>query len=277
MPAANVTEDYYPDYKLMVTKANYEYADLQGSCVGSPSSCNLIAVACPIGCGEAKAGVIVNMIKNPAKDKTVPFIVSFKAGTETDVITGDVFPDLAQNSITTLVAQFSENMQVSRSIKGNALDLTVTGTVTVTSAGPAPAAGASTKTFADGDIIKDYTVTMTSAGVMTITPVFKTAADWAAQIGGVHTGTALDVAWGSTATFAYVGAATYTVDFHAFGSPHLTDANFVMWTLGVEGHGLIMPGQVDYNGYLHAFEEAYQDYFIFGGDDHAVIEITVGE
>ncbi len=248
----------------MVTKAGYQYAALQATnTVSVPASCGIVDVACSIGCGQVKAGVNVNMIANPAKDKTVPYIVSVAAGGETDVITGDVFPDIAQDGITRLVFTFSEGMQASRSLKGNALDLTVTGAVTVTSGG----VGATLETVypVGTSLITDYTVTMTSAGIMIITPTFGTAADWAAMAG-----------YGSTATFTYESPAIYTVDFHAFGTPHLTDANLVPWSLGTPGD-LIMPGEIDDAGYLHAFGEAYQDYFIFGGDDHAVMEFTVGE
>ena len=229
-------------YGLMVTKAGYDYAALQAAnTVGSPE-CNVVDVACAIGCGQVKTGVNVNMIANPAKDMTIPYIVSFAAGAETDVIDDDVFPTLTPADITTLVARFSEGMQVSRSLK-NSVILTATSAVTVTSGGVGATLEATLP--AGTSIISDYTVTMTSAGIMTITPELLTAADFAALAG-----------YGSTATFTYDGAATYTVTF-APGA-HLTDSSLNMWTIGT-------PGAVDALGFLHAWGEAYQDYFILGG------------
>jgi hypothetical protein len=250
-------------YSLMVTKAGYEYAALQAAnTVGSPS-CNIVPVSCAIGCGQAKAGINVNMIANPAKDKTIPYIVSAAAGTEADVIDGDIFPSLEQDAITTLVFNFSEGMQASRSLKGNAVTLAATAAVTVTSGG----VGATLEHVypAGTTIISDYTVTMTSAGVMTITPTFRTAADWATLAG-----------YGATATFTYESAATYTVTFAT--SPHLTDLSFVPWAVG---DSTDEPGEIGTTagvdlGYLHAFGEAYQDFFILGiGTSN--ISISVGE
>ena len=106
-------------YSLMVTKAGYDYAALQapntvtvplviddgyGGYGGSSTTlypeCNLVDVYCAIGCGQVKAGVNVNMIANPAKDKTVPYIVSVAAGGESDIIRYDVFPDMELADVT---------------------------------------------------------------------------------------------------------------------------------------------------------------------------------
>jgi hypothetical protein len=268
----------------MVTKAGYDYAALQAantvtvtltSGVLTTPACNLVAVTCPIDCGQAKAGVNVNMIANPAKDKSVPYIVSFDAGAEEDVIDGDAFPTLTPDDITTLVANFSEGMQSSRSLKNNAVALAATCTVTVSTGGTMPEGrDRSTKTFTANSIISDYSVSMTSAGVMTITPTLKTAADWAAQLTGspVYTGLAATTAWGSTATFTYEGTATYTVTLTT--NQHLTDLSYIPWSIGTPGAVGTTLG-VDL-GFLHAWGEAYQDSFILGGSGSNIV-VYIGE
>ncbi len=278
------------DYYLMVTKAGYDYAKFQAAntvtapsgtpATGKPgiASCNLVAVSCGVGCSEALANVDVNLIANPAKDITVPYIVSVATGGQTDVINGDVFTDLTPASITSLVATFSEGMASNRTLKGTAVSLTAIGTVVVTSAGPAPAAGASTKTFASNTLISDYTVTMTSAGVMTVTPTLKTAADWAAQLAPTsNTGPANPaVAWGSGATFAYTTDSTWTLTLTP--SPQLTDLSFIPWYAASDKIGALGTHTLD-NGFLHAFGEGYQDVFIFSttpATGVGVMAITVG-
>jgi hypothetical protein len=277
-------------YYLMVTKAGYDYAKFQAAntvtapsgtpATGKPgiAGCNLVEVSCTVGCAEALANVNVNLIANPAKDITVPYIVSVATGGETDVINGDVFTDLTPASITSLVATFSEGMASNRTLKGTAVSFTAIGTVVVTSAGPAPAAGASTKTFVSNTLISDYTVTMTSAGVMTVTPTLKTAADWAAQLAPTsNTGTANPaVAWGSGATFKYTTDSTWTLTLTP--SPQLTDLSFIPWYAASDKIGALGTHTLD-NGFLHAFGEGYQDVFIFSttpATGVGVMAITVG-
>ncbi len=254
-------------YQLLVTKADYVYAALQASnTIGSPNSCNLVDVTCDIGCGQLKESVNVYMIKNAAKDKTVPYIarVDIMKGavvSEQDIIDGDVFPTMAPADITSLVATFSEGMQASRSLKGNAVNLTSEFNLIVT-----VTTGGAEIPLADQNIIKSYTVTMTSAGVMTITPTLKATADWVAAAG---------LAEGTLITFAYDGPGTFTATLTP-NNAHLTDLSFNSWSIG-------NPGALDAYGFLHSFGEAYQDYFILGGtaplpaNASYNIAITVGE
>jgi hypothetical protein len=82
---------------------------------------------------------------------------------------------------------------------------------------------------------------------MTVALTFKSKDDIKAAV------TALPL-YGPTAT-VNVGAGSFDLEF--FASPHLTDASFIPWSIGT-------PGEVDGNGFLHSFGEAYQDNFILG-------------
>ena len=86
-------------YSLLVTKAGYEYAALQAANTVSGVSCGRISLSCSPGCNQDLAGVDVNLIANPAKDKTVPYVVSVATGGEEDVINGDDFPSLTNADI----------------------------------------------------------------------------------------------------------------------------------------------------------------------------------
>lgn len=278
------------DYYLMVTKAGYDYAKFQeANTVTAPSgtpatgkpgiaSCNLVKVTCEVGCSEALANVDVNLIANPAKDITVPYIVSVDAGALTDVINGDSYPSATTASITNFVATFSESMVSDRTLKGNAVTLASAFTITATSTGPLPSGGTAktyTRSTAGGtaipeNIIASYTVTMTSAGVMTITPTLKAAADYLLETWWTNAGQTAEhgsvaQALGTTPTFAISTVGTYTV--HLIQSPHLTDLSFIEWSEGT-------PGALDGSGFLHAFGEAYQDVFILPSGS---MTITIGQ
>jgi hypothetical protein len=254
-------------YRLMVTKAGYEYADLQApNTVGNTVHYNLVPVLSSVGCGQAIAGINVNMIANPAKDKTVPYIVSVAGGGETDIINLDEFTALVNTDVTSFVVTFSEGMQASRSLKANAVSLASAFTVTVTSSGTSTTTPVE-KSASINIIDAEYTVTMTSAGVMTITTPYITEA---AMVALVNTATPSPViaATGATAT---IGSGSYTINFVASAFPgiaHLTDLSFNPWYIGT-------PGVVDH-GFLHAFGEAYQDNFIFSPGGHSV-SIDIGE
>jgi len=254
-------------YKLMVSKAGYEYAALQASNTVGSASCNLVPVSCNVGCGQTLAGVNVNMIANPAKDKTIPYIVSVRGGGETDIIDGDEFTALENTDVTSLVFTFSEGMQASRTIKNNAVTLSTAFTCRVTSAGTST----TNPVYEEADvnlIDSDYTVTMTSAGVMTITtPYIDEAAIKAAVLLADPSSDIVGTANIAAAALT-IGSGSYTVNFVAYnnaGSAHLTDLSYNPWTIGILNTTPADPGEVDALGYLHAFGEAYQDYFILGG------------
>ena len=267
VPAAS--ED---SYYLEVTLAGYDYATSDGYAVGKyiyssdPNSSGVVEIDLPVPCNATLAGIEVDIFANPAKDITVPYIVSVATGGQTDVINGDAFtsnslPALTPSSITNIVFTFDEAMKADRTIIGNAVTLGSSFTVVVTSAGPAATSPAppAPVTLTDEDIIESYTVTMTSSGIMTITPTLKTAANFASEV-PVDSGGP----WGSTATFVIGTTAsptgTFTVDFvHSAypGSAHLTDADLVPWFMDAADIG-----EVDSHGFFHAAGELYQDDYI---------------
>ncbi len=236
-------------YSLMVTKAGFDYADLQGDSIDTVYDggvtpivdCGRIFLDCNPGCNQDLAGVDVNMIANPAKDMTVPYILSIAGGGQTDIIDEDDFPSLTNTDFTSFVVTFSEAMATNRSIKGNAFDLDSGFDVTVTSGGTTTDVHTDAPDF---DVIADFTVAMSSSGVMTVTPTYKSDAEIIIEV--------TEPDYGPTATVA-IGAGYFELEF--FSSPHLTDASFILWSIGT-------PGEVDGDGFLHSFGEAYQDNFI---------------
>ncbi|MGO9146012.1 MAG: hypothetical protein ACLQDF_06555 [Desulfomonilia bacterium] len=231
----------------------------------------MVEIDVPVPCNATLAGIEVDLFANPAKDITVPYIVSVATGGQTDVINKDAFtsnslPALTPSSITNIVFTFDEAMKADRTIEGNAVTLTSSFTVVVTSAGPAapaPHAPPAPVTLTGEDIIESYTVTMTSSGIMTITPTLKTAANFASEVSADDGGP-----WGPNATFVIGTTAsptgTFTVDFVASaypGSAHLTDADLVPWFMDAADIG-----EVDSNGFFHAEGEAYQDDYILKSD-----------
>jgi hypothetical protein len=239
-------------YSLLVTKAGYDYANLQSDIIsqsegdGGPFvtvSCGQISLTCSPGCNQDLAGVDVNMIANPAKDMTVPYIVSVAGGGETDIIDEDDFPSLTNTDFTSLVVTFSEAMATGRSLK-NAVDLSSDFSVTVSSSG-----GTNLTRTISMEIIDSWTVTMTSSGVMTLAITYVADAD----IIDAVLATAPALPWDADAATLAIGDGEYELDISP--SPHLTDASFIPWSIGT-------PGELDALGFLHAFGEAYQDSFI---------------
>ncbi len=266
---SNILPAAMGSYYLEVTKAGWEYAALQAeNTVGSPNTCNQVSVACSVGCGQVKTGIDVNLIANPAKDKTIPYILSVAAGGESDIIKNDRFVDLDNEDVTSLVFTFSEGMKASRTIKTNAVTLASSFTCTVTSAGTS----ATAPVYAEADvniIDSDYTVTMTSAGVMTITTPYLDTTAIKALVNAADPGNITAGANLAAATLS-IGSGSYTVTFNPYnnlGSPHLTDLSLNPWTIGILNTNAADPGEVDAYGYLHAFGEAYQDYFILAGSN----------
>jgi len=97
---------------------------------------------------------------------------------------------------------------------------------------------------------------MTSAGVMTITPDYYSDEE------------ILDIAnpFGGTAEVVEFVRARYHVDINA--SAHLTDANLVPWYPYLED----LPA-TDGQGYFHALNEMYQNYFILYEDGDFIFSI----
>jgi hypothetical protein len=267
---ANVPASSGDDFTLVVTKAGYDYVTLivdgTPTVVGkkisgdNPNSCGIVSINCPVACSDTLSGIEVDLVANPAKDITVPYIVSVAAGGQTDIITGDSFETLTNADITSIVFTFDEAMKADRTLT-SAVNLTSSFTVVVTSAGPLPTgATAVTATRSGIEIINDFEIVMTSAGVMTITPAYDTTTQIiAAANAEAGLGFAL------TNATVVIGAGSYTVDFlHSTypGSGHLTDANLVPWYIGT-------PGLVDAHGFFHSTGEVYQDLFILGGG-HAI-------
>jgi hypothetical protein len=183
------------------------------------------------------------MIFNPAKDMTRPYIVSVAGGGETDIITDDYFSTLDYRDFTSFVVTFSEPMALGRTIKDNGFELDTDNSlfeVTVSTGGSSVGPTAV-------DIIDSYTVTMSSTGVMTVAVTYKSKDALKAAV-------TANPLYGPTATVS-VGEGGFDLEF--FTSPHLTDASFIPWQIGT-------PGEIDSDGFLHSFGEAYQDDFILG-------------
>lgn len=223
------------DYSLLVNKAGYEYAS-GGVKIGSPDDCGFVSITCPVMCADAVTGIVVALTANPARDRTVPYVVTMDAGDETDVICYDAFEDMAVEDIDSIVLTFSEAMKVTRTLKYNAVSLASSFDYTVTFTTGDPVTDSM-------DILADYTVDMTSAGVLTITPELLAEADFY-EITDVDPED--DTIEGVT-----FGGGYFTLTLYPSG--HLTDASLVPW----------LPSPFDMSGYLHSAGEAYQNNFIF--------------
>ncbi|HON95082.1 MAG TPA: carboxypeptidase-like regulatory domain-containing protein [Deltaproteobacteria bacterium] len=234
----------YDGYYLVVDKPGYKYAD--GEKVSCGGSCGWLAIECAVPCNSGLSGVVVGLTPDPLRDMTVPYIVQADAGAETDVISDDHFADLVPADIDEIVFTFSEAMKVSRSLKYNAVNVYADITVLVTSNGASTTAATAEATVS----LKDFSVSMTSAGVMTITPDYYSDEE------------ILDIAnpFGGTAEVVEFVRARYHVDINA--SAHLTDANLVPWYPYLED----LPA-TDGQGYFHALNEMYQNYFILEDGD----------
>ena len=277
---ANVPASEGDDYTLVVTKAGYQYATSGNEPVGlkisefdsyAPNGCGFIAIDCPVPCSATLAGIEVDIFANPAKDITVPYITSVAAGGEMDIINGDAYSALTNTSITSIVFTFDETMKSDTTIKGNAITLTDQFVVTVTSGGTG-----ATKTVACSpvDILApspgDYTVAMTSAGVMTITPTYDTAANILAK--AQATTQFIAKGWPIAGTSAVITSGTYKVTFLDTtypGSPHLVNTDLVPWFMAKT-----YIGKVDTNGFFHDEGEAIQDFEILTSS--GILEFTVG-
>ncbi|HPA76306.1 MAG TPA: carboxypeptidase-like regulatory domain-containing protein, partial [Deltaproteobacteria bacterium] len=222
----------YDGYYLVVDKPGYKYAD--GEKVSCGGSCGWLAIECAVPCNSGLSGVVVGLTPDPLRDMTVPYIVQADAGAETDVISDDHFADLTPADIDEIVFTFSEAMKVSRSLKYNAVNVYADITVLVTSNGASTTAATAEATVS----LKDFSVSMTSAGVMTITPDYYSDEE------------ILDIAnpFGGTAEVVEFVRARYHVDINA--SAHLTDANLVPWYPYLED----LPA-TDGQGYFHALNE----------------------
>jgi hypothetical protein len=260
---ADVPAAYADSYYLEVTLAGYDYATSDGYAVGkyitgsNPNGSGMVEIDVPVPCNATLAGIEVDLFANPAKDITVPYIVSVATGGQTDVINGDAFtsnslPALTPSSITNIVFTFDEAMKADRTIETNAVTLASSFSVLVTSSG---ITGAPHTTLTTHNIIESYTVVMTSSGVMTITPTLETAAELGTDA-GYGTGATATAVIGTTA----VPTGTFTVTFAHItfpGSAHLTDADLVPWFMDPTSIG-----EVDSNGFFHAAGELYQDDYI---------------
>jgi len=229
----------YDGYYLVVDKPGYKYAD--GEKVSCGGSCGWLAIECAVPCNSGLSGVVVGLTPDPLRDMTVPYIVQADAGAETDVISDDHFADLTPADIDEIVFTFSEAMKVSRSLKYNAVNVYADITVLVTSNGASTTAATAEATVS----LKDFSVSMTSAGVMTITPDYYSDEEILD----------IDNPFGGTAEVVEFVRARYHVDINA--SAHLTDANLVPWYPYLED----LPATDD-QGYFHALNEMYQNYFI---------------
>jgi len=240
----------YDGYYLVVDKPGYKYAD--GEKVSCGGSCGWLAIECAVPCNSGLSGVVVGLTPDPLRDMTVPYIVQADAGAETDVISDDHFADLTPADIDEIVFTFSEAMKVSRSLKYNAVNVYADITVLVTSNGASTTAATKEATVS----LKDFSVSMTSAGVMTITPDYYSDEE------------ILDIAnpFGGTAEVVEFVRARYHVDINA--SAHLTDANLVPWYPYLED----LPA-TDGQGYFHALNEMYQNYFILYEDGDFIFSI----
>ncbi|HQM72940.1 MAG TPA: carboxypeptidase-like regulatory domain-containing protein, partial [Deltaproteobacteria bacterium] len=201
----------YDGYYLVVDKPGYKYAD--GEKVSCGGSCGWLAIECAVPCNSGLSGVVVGLTPDPLRDMTVPYIVQADAGAETDVISDDHFADLTPADIDEIVFTFSEAMKVSRSLKYNAVNVYADITVLVTSNGASTTADTAEATVS----LKDFSVSMTSAGVMTITPDYYSDEEILD----------IDNPFGGTAEVVEFVRARYHVDINA--SAHLTDANLVPW------------------------------------------------
>ncbi len=259
-----IDDDMYNGYSLLVTKAGYEYADLQADVVDG-IECGRIYLDCVPGCSQDLAGIDVNLIANPAKDVTVPYIVSLASSGLPDLIDQDVMEDKIHTDVTSFVFTFSEAMQGDRTLD-NVVALSSSFTVLVTSGGTHTGAGLKpAPTSITTDIISDYEVTLTSCGVnpgvLTVGDIAYVSSVTLAERANAAAVTTWDTA---AATVAY-GAGSYTINFlhSAFpGNAHLTDCALNPWYIGTPG--------VEDHGFLHAFGEAYQDNFIFTSPGHEV-------
>lgn len=155
-------------YDLMVTKAGYEYAAYQPDKIDDwDNTCGWIELDCYVPCNSGIANVDVNLTYNPDKDVTRPFITQIDADANEDLWDGD--EDLDE-SIEEFTVTFSEVMRTTHYIKA-AVALTSNFAVTVNSS------GGDTTTTQALNIIDDYTVTMSSAGVMSIDVTYLADAD----------------------------------------------------------------------------------------------------
>lgn len=225
-------------------------------------ACGMVCIACDVPCsieGADLAGVDVNILYNPDKDITIPYIAEIDA-TATDAANSrlDLWEgDEALNfQAQGFVVTFSEAMRTTHNIKA-AIDFSSDFIITVTSAGTNPT------DVASQDIIKDYTVSMSSAGVMLIKPEYKDVADYTGLRAAINVIVTPD--WGpdvALAITAYDGS--YDIEFED-GSWFLTDASLVPWS-----------DDNDYPSYMRAYKESTNieiQWFILGGPDEDEFEI----
>lgn len=223
VPVNNALGLYETEYYVKVLKAGFAtYSHECSECIGSDDFCQP-------GCNES-VSMSVNLIASAAADTKIPYITSIDVGTKTDVISGDVEKAWTTADVTAFVVKFNEAMKVTRSTKCNAIYLhSKDFTVTVTSAGTDPEDPV-TNTLTGQDIVADYTLAWSEDGkTLTVTPVWKTAADWATAAG-----------YGSGATFVIDSdnGGSFELEFMP-GNPHFTDANLIPWApLGFSGYSL---------------------------------------
>jgi len=201
-------------YDLLVTKAGYDYVDndWQSDMVYDDGDCGLVEVLCDPACNATLAGVDVYIEYDPARDVTRPYITSIVADDSGALWEGDEALDF---QVEDFVVTFSEAMRTTHNIKA-AVDVYSSFALTVTCNG-----ANATDLAVNYDIIDDYTVDMTSAGVMTIALTYRPASDF--------DGDAAIAAWDPDAELAISAAdGSYTIDF-ATDSPFLTDTSLNPW------------------------------------------------
>ena len=62
----------------------------------NPNGSGVVEIDVPVPCNATLAGIEVDIFANPAKDITVPYIVSVAAGGQTDVINNDLITSKCQ-------------------------------------------------------------------------------------------------------------------------------------------------------------------------------------
>jgi len=235
-------------YGLMVTKAGYDYADFQPDKVSSSGDCGFIGISCPVGCNQALAAVDVNILYCPDKDVTLPYVARLDADDATDLWEDDEALDF---QVDNFVLTFSEAMRTTHNIK-NAVSVSGDFYLTVTSAGTNPTRDG-VRSF---EMIDDYTVSMTSAGVMTVALSYSDVAPYAAQI-------RTDLGWGvdvALAITAWDGEYQLELDDANY---FLTDTSMNPWSDDLSG----MP-----SGYQLS-PNIWIQWGIFGGEDEDTFEI----
>lgn len=210
-------------YYVMVTKAGYDYVeyDWQSDAIDTDDeedyvSCGAVQIACAPACNQALAGQDVYIEYDPARDVTRPYITSIEADDSGELWEGDEALDF---QVEEFVVTFSEAMRTTHNIKA-AIDVTSSFALTVT------CNGANATDLAESyELIDDYTVSMTSAGVMTIAIDYLAAAD----VADIRNDAAI-AAWPDDVTLAITAAdGGYAIEF-AVDSPFLTDTSLNPWS-----------------------------------------------